>query len=62
MNIPKVKLSSITIVGLSRDYSADEVNNLIFQNDLIKKFSTVNKLEDHFTSFFVNTISLVDSK
>ena len=62
MNTPKVKLSYITIVGLSRDYSADEVNNLILQNDFIKKFSTVNKLEDHFKIHSVKPLNNIPSK
>ena len=48
MNSPKVKKQSITIVGLAREYNPDEIIKLILQNDLIKKFSTANNLEEHF--------------
>ena len=47
MGSPNVKRSSITIVGLSREYSSDEVYTLILQNDFMKKFSMANNLKDH---------------
>ena len=49
MNAPKVKLQSITIVGMEREYSADEIKMMIpQQNFLIKRFAEANNFEDHF--------------
>ena len=47
MNAPKVKKSSITIVGLTREYDEDEIKQLILQNSLIKKFAESNNISDH---------------
>ena len=48
MNAPKTKQQSITIVGLTDNYSKEEALRLmITQNEYIKKFSVLNKIEDH---------------
>ena len=47
INTPQVRQSSVTIVGLSREYSPPEVYNLLQKIDIIGKFSVANKLEDH---------------
>ena len=47
MSTPKVKKCSITIVGLTREYSEQEVKHLFLQNSLIKKFSESNDINDH---------------
>ena len=48
MTTPKAKENSITIVGMSREYSAEEVKNLIKQqNVLIKRFAEANNLDEH---------------
>ena len=42
------KKPSVTIVGLSREYSKDEViKQIVSQNQFVKHFSTVNKIEEH---------------
>ena len=48
MNSPKVKRNPITIVGLGREYTSDETNKLILQNELIRKFAVANNMGDHF--------------
>ena len=48
MTAPKPKHQSITIVGLAREYSAEEINKLILQNELVRRFSVANKMDDHF--------------
>ena len=48
MNTPKAKDHSITLVGLSREHSADEIKKLIVQqNSLIKRFAEANNLDEH---------------
>ena len=48
MTTPKAKEHSITIVGMCREYSAEEVKNLIKQqNFLIKRFAEANNLDEH---------------
>ena len=43
MTSPKVKHQSVTIVGMAREYSAEEIKNLILQqNMLIKRFAEAN--------------------
>ena len=42
------KKPSITIVGLSRDYSKEEIiNQLVSQNQHIRQFTTVNDINEH---------------
>ena len=49
MTTPKVKHQSITLVGLAREYSAEEIKKLILQqNTLIKKFAEANNFDEHF--------------
>ena len=48
MNAPKPKHQPITIVGLAREYSVEEINKLILQNELVRRFAVANKMEDHF--------------
>ena len=48
MNSPKPKHQSITIVGLAREYSKEEIMKLILQNELVRRFSVANKLDEHF--------------
>ena len=46
---PVGKLPSITIVGLPKEYSKEEVvEMLVKQNDFINKFSHANNIQDHF--------------
>lgn len=48
LNTPKAKEHSITIVGMSREYTTDEIKRLIVQqNVLIKRFTEVNNLDEH---------------
>ena len=48
MSAPKTKQQSITIVGLPKNYSKDEAMRcIITQNEFIKKFSVLNKIDDH---------------
>ena len=48
MKSPSVKLHSITIVGLQREYTKDEVvNKLIMQNYFLKKFVVKNDIDEH---------------
>jgi len=44
----KAKRSSITIVGLMREYTDDEVTQLLLKNDLIRKFASSNDIAEHF--------------
>ena len=49
MTSPKVKHQSITIVGMAREYSTEEIKNLILQqNMLIKRFAEANNFDEHF--------------
>ena len=49
MNSPKVKIQSITIVGMEREYNADEIKKLILQqNFLIQRFAEANNFDEHF--------------
>ena len=48
MNSPNAKQIPITIVGLPKNCSNDEaIKMLVLQNQFIKKFSSVNKIEEH---------------
>ena len=47
LTTPKEKKCSITIVGLMREYSSDEITHLMLQNDLIKRFSNSNDIAEH---------------
>ena len=48
MSAPKTKQQSITIVGLPNDYSKEEAMRcIISQNEFIKQFSVLNKIDDH---------------
>ena len=48
MNTPKAKEHSIAIVGMSREYSIEEIKKLIIQqNTLIKRFTEANNLDEH---------------
>lgn len=48
MNSPRPKQNSITIVGMAREYTSDEIKQLIVQqNGLIKRFTEANKIDDH---------------
>lgn len=47
MNSPKTKQHSVTIVGLSKEVSKEELMNMISLNEYIKTFGIRNKLEDH---------------
>ena len=48
MSAPKAKQQSITIVGLPNEYSKEEaLRCIITQNEFIKQFSVLNKIEDH---------------
>ena len=47
MNSPKTKQHSITIVGLSKKMSKDELVNRLSVNEFIKTFGIRNKLEHH---------------
>ena len=42
------KKPSVTIVGLSRQYTKEEiVNQIVSQNQFVKQFTTVNDIKDH---------------
>ena len=42
------KKPSVTIVGMSREYSKDEViKQLVTQNHFVRQFSTVNEIKEH---------------
>ena len=57
MNTPKPKQNSITIVGMTREYSTNEIKQLIVQqNMLIKRFTEANKIDDHFKIHSVKPI------
>ena len=48
MNTPNTKQMSITIVGLTNEYSKEEVmKSIVVQNETIKQFTANNKIEDH---------------
>ena len=50
MSSPKTKQQSITIVGLPNDSTKEEVmKSIITQNEFIKQFSLMNKIDDHIT-------------
>ena len=54
MKSPKGKNPSITIVGVPREYSSEEINGMIVkQNDFVKRFAIANNMEDHFKVFSV---------
>jgi hypothetical protein len=49
MTSPKVKHQSITIVGMEREYSVEDIKKMIpQQNVLIKKFAEANSFDEHF--------------
>ena len=49
MTAPKVKHQSITIVGMEREYTAEDIKKMIpQQNVLIKKFAEANSFDEHF--------------
>ena len=46
---PKGKRPTITIVGLSRGYNAEEITDMIVkQNEFVKNFAVANNIHDHF--------------
>ena len=48
MSSPKTKFIPINIVGLTKSRKEDEIIPLIVnQNDYIKSFASVNKIDDH---------------
>ena len=47
MNSPKLKHLSITLVGLGKSYTNEEVVKMLSLNEFIKSFSVKNNLEDH---------------
>ena len=49
---PKGKNPSISIVGLPKEYSADEIiGMLVKQNDFVKYFALANNIDEHFKVF-----------
>ena len=49
--------SSITIVGLSKEYNKDEVLQILpMQNDFIRKFTVSNNIEDHITIYAIRPL------
>ena len=52
MSSPVEKVPSVSIVGLPREYSKDEVIlMLVLQNGYIKQFATSNDITNHITIF-----------
>jgi hypothetical protein len=50
MSSPKTKQLSITIVGQQEEYSKEEaMRSIVTQNEFIKQFSVLNKIDDHIT-------------
>ena len=47
MNSPKAKHVSITLVGLGKAYTIEEIIKMLSLNEFIKSFCIKNKLEDH---------------
>ena len=48
MSSPVEKMPSVSIVGLPREYSKDEVIQMLaLQNGYIKQFATSNDITDH---------------
>ena len=57
IHTPKSIRPSITIVGLPKDYSKDEVvQMLVLQNGLIKDFSNSNDINDHIEIFAIQPL------
>ncbi len=57
MNAPSEKRSSITIVGLPKEYNKDElINMLVMQNGYIKQFSNSNDINEHIQIFSVRPL------
>ena len=51
---PKGKNPSISIVGAPKEYSADEIiEMLVKQNDFVRNFALANNIDDHFKVFSV---------
>ena len=51
---PKGKSPSVSIVGVPKEYSEAEINEmLVKQNDFIRRFASANKIEEHFKVFAV---------
>ena len=48
LTTPKVKRSAITIVGLMRECTSEDVIQMLQKIDLIKKFANLNNIADHF--------------
>ena len=50
MSSPKTKQQSITIVGLPNNYTKeDAIRSIVTQNEFMKQFSVLNKIDDHLT-------------
>ena len=58
MTSPKAKLVPISIVGLPRNCSKeDAVKMFVMQNQFIKKFSAVNKIEEHINIHLIKPLN-----
>ena len=63
MNTPKPKQHSITIVGMAREYSTEEIKKMIVQqNVLMKRFTEANNLDDHLKVHSVKSLKSDDQK
>ena len=47
LSTPKERKCNITIVGLMREYTGEEVIQLLLKNDLIKRFANSNDMSEH---------------
>ena len=57
MKTPQELLSTVTIVGLPKEYQKEEViNMLVMQNCYIKKFAVSNKIQDHMKIYAIRPL------